>query len=227
MTALAKAPTPQGGPSLPRPDPGRQVVIEAIDWPTYEAIGAALADRPNLRLTYDRGRLEIMTLSPEHERRKYLFGRLIDVLGEEANLPIAGFGSTTYTRERAERGLEPDQCYYHRNLERVRGLQRIDLTRDPPPDLAVEIDVTHSSLDRMRIYAALGVPEVWRFEGGRLEVYLLADDSRYAQSAHSPTFPSIPVAELVRFVDMGVADSDTAMSRAFRAWVREQLAKPD
>src|SRR5207248_155869 len=170
--------------------------------------------------------LEIMSPLLKHEIYADLLGRFVIVLTEELGLPIQAGGATTLRRRRKRRGLEPDRSWWIAHAKDMQGRLDLDLKRDPPPDLAVEIDVTHSSLDRMSIYAKLGVPEVWRFEGGRLEVYLLAGDGHYAQSAHSPTFPSIPVAELVRFVDLGVADSDTAMSRAFRAWVREQLDRP-
>src|SRR5439155_27007599 len=98
VVAAPVAPVGAATPSRPTPEPGRCVVLEAVGWPAYEAIGAALADRPNVRLTYDRGRLEIMTLSPEHERLRVLFGHLVHVLAEEANRPIGGFGSTTYKR---------------------------------------------------------------------------------------------------------------------------------
>jgi Uma2 family endonuclease len=118
-----------------------------------------------LRITYDRGALEIMTLSPEHERLKHLLGYFILILVEELGWNMAGFGSMTFKRKRHQRGLEPDECYWIENELAVRGKDRIDLRRDPPPDLVIEIDWTHSSLDRLAIFAILGVPEVWRFDG--------------------------------------------------------------
>jgi len=167
-----------------------------------------------------------MTLSPEHVGYKNLLRCLILVLAEELNLPLKNLGSTTYQREDLERALEPDECWYIRNLSLIRGRRRIDLTRDPPPDLVVEIDVTHSSLDRLSIYAALGVGEVWRFDGENLRVYCRGSEGRYEESDYSPTFPAVPVADLIRFVRQGEAEDDTSMVWAFRVWVRELLAKP-
>jgi Uma2 family endonuclease len=228
MAAVATFPTQLGQVSSnrPAPEPGRCVLLDGIDWPTYEAIGTALLNRANIRLTYDRGSLEIMTLSPEHERLRVLFGHLVQVLAEEANIPMAGFGSTTYKSDVLEKGLEPDQCYYHANYARVRGLRRIDLSRDPPPDLAVEIDVTRSSLNRMAIYERLGVPELWRFDGERLHVYRRNATGVYEPCAASSTFPAIPLGELVRFLRLGLDQDDTSVVRAFRAWVQERLSNP-
>lgn len=225
-TAVAPLP-PSASPFLPRPavEPGRCVLIENVDWQAYEAIGEAFRDRANIRLTYDRGRLEIMTLSAEHERLKILIGYLIQVLAEETALRICSFGSTTYKRDILERGLEPDQCFYYRNLARVRGLRRIDLSRDPPPDLAVEVDVTNSSLNRMSIYAHLGVSELWRLEGETLRVYGLGTAAAYEPADGSSAFPAVPVSELVQFLRLGIDEDDTTMIQACRAWVREHLAK--
>jgi Uma2 family endonuclease len=205
---------------------GQHVVLEDIEWAAYESIGEALRDRANIRLTYDRGRLEIMTLSQEHERFKYLIGRLIDVVAEEMGVRIEGFGSTTYKRDVLERGLEPDQCYYHQNFDRVRGLRRIDLNRDPPPDLAIEVDITHSSLNRMGIYELIGVPELWRLEGQVIRVYMLNAEGRYEMAERSPTFPGVSVMELAPLLQIGFADGGTAMVQAARAWVHEQLSRP-
>jgi Uma2 family endonuclease len=204
---------------------GHCVLIENVDWPAYEMIGEALRDRPNVHLTYDRGRLEIMTLSQEHERFKHLIGRLIDVLAEEAGVLLNGFGSTTYKRDVLEKGLEPDQCYYHRNFKRIAGQLRIDLSRDPPPDLAVEVDVTHSSVNRLGIYEQLGVPELWRLEGEVIRIYLLNSEGRYEPADRSPTFPKFSVAEAAPLLRVGFTDGDMYMVEAARAWVREQLAR--
>jgi Uma2 family endonuclease len=139
---------------------GQRLVLSGIDWRTYGRLLRAFDERPGVRLTYDRGVLEIMTLSPEHERFKHLLRRLIEALAEEMGLTIAGFGSMTFRRRRRRRGLEADECFWIANEPRVRGKDRIDLRVDPPPDLVVEVDVSRSSLDRLAIYASLGVPEV-------------------------------------------------------------------
>ena len=122
-----------------------------------------------------------MSPSSMHERYNCLFRRMIETLTEELAIPIKGAGSTTFKREDLERGLEPDSCFYLANERRIRGKRELDLTIDPPPDLAIEIDITSSSLDRQGIYAALGVPEIWRFDGESLRVYQLQPDGTYPQ----------------------------------------------
>jgi Uma2 family endonuclease len=119
--------------------------------------------------------LEVMTISSDHEYFKSLIGNLISRLAEEHDIPIASFGSTTFRKKALERGLEPDECYYVANERRVRGKRRLDLRRDPPPDLIVEIDVSYRHVDREAIYAAMGVPEMWRFDGKRLRAFRLVD----------------------------------------------------
>jgi Uma2 family endonuclease len=198
--------------------------LHNVSWEAYVAIGNALQDRP-IHLTYDSGNLEIMTLCSEHEGYKSLLRRLVETCAEEFIIPIKNLGSTTQQREDLEKGLEPDECYYIANFKRMRGVRRLDLTRDPPPDLVVEIDITRTSVDRMRIYASLGVPEVWRFDGQTLHVYRLDPSGRYEECDHSPTFPTLPLGELIRFVRLGESEDDTTMVRAFRAWVRQQLTK--
>jgi Uma2 family endonuclease len=204
----------------------QKILLHDIGWEQYETLLEALGDH-HLRLTYDRGNLEFMTLSPEHERYKHLLRRLLEVLGEALNVPLAGLGSTTYRRADLERGLEPDECYYLSNWSRVRGKKRIDLRTDPPPDLAIEIDVTHSSLERMGIYAALEVPEVWRFDGEHLRVYRLAATGQYDLCDRSPSFPTIPIPELVRFIRQGEVEDEMSMVRALREWVGSRAAELD
>src|SRR5262249_44955535 len=149
-----------------------------------------------VRLTYDRGTLELMTPSYRHEHYKMLLGRLLETWTEEHDIPIRSGGSTTFHREDVDRGLEPDQCYYIQHEYAVRGKEEIDLASDPPPDLAIEVDITSSVLNRLAIYAALGVPEVWRYNGIRLEVYRLGTDRTYVRSDQSLTFPSLPLTDI-------------------------------
>jgi Uma2 family endonuclease len=204
--------------SAPAP-PQQRVVLHTVDWRTYQRLLRALGDRPALRLTYDRGTLEILTTSPEHEHYKQLLGRFIITLTEELDLPIAGYGSMTFTRPR-QRGLEPDQCYWIANEARVRARSRIDLRVDPPPDLIVEIDLTSSSLDRMGIYAVLRVPEVWRFADQALTFHLLDPGGQYAPSSHSRSFPLLASADLAPFLGLRGQMDENALMRQFRAWIR-------
>ena len=204
------------------PAPGENLFLSNVSWESYEALGAAVGDRP-IHLTFDRGRLEIIAPTAAHERPKCLLRQLVGVLTEELSLPATSLGSTTYKRKDLERGLEPDECWYIASLAKVRGKKRLDLKRDPPPDLAIEVDVTHSSLDRTSIYAALGVPELWRFDGDALTIHRLSGKGRYEPVKVSPTFPQVSPAELAKFVRLGVKQDATTMVRAFRKRLRQLL----
>jgi Uma2 family endonuclease len=202
---------------------GHRLALDGVSWRTYLRLLRAFDDR-HLRLTYDRGDLEIMTLSPEHERFKHLLGLLISILVEELGWDMAGFGSMTFKNSKQRRGLEPDECYWIQSESGVRGKDTIDLRHDPPPDLAIEIDVTHSSQDRLSIYAALGVPEVWRFNGRHLVAHLLGPAGRYQESGRSRAFPFLALADVERFLGMRSAHSETELIRQFRVWVRARVA---
>ncbi len=191
----------------------------------YEKFLAAAGDR-RLFLTYDRGKLEIMAPSRLHERPRRRIGRMIDVLTEEMGIPCEGCGMTTFRRQGLARGLEADECYYLANAERVRGQREIDLGRDPPPDLALEVEATRSALDRMGVYAALGVPEVWRYDGEALHVYRLRPDGEYELTEQSLSFPSLPLPEFVEFLHRNLDLDETSFVRAFRKWVRKHALPP-
>ena len=158
-----------------------QVVLQTVSWPTYQALIHDLESEPGKRLTYDQGTLEIMVPLPPHEAYKRLLGRLVEVTTEETATEIRSLGSTTWSRADLQKGLEADECYYIQNEQAIRGKDRIDLTVDPPPDLAIEVDNTSSSINRMAIYAALGVPEVWRFDGETLTICRLINGQYVAQ----------------------------------------------
>ncbi len=202
---------------------GQRLVLGGVSWRTYERLLRVFDDR-HLRITYDRGALEIMTLSPQHERFKHLLVLLIAALVEELGWNMAGFGSMTFKRRKRQRGLEPDECFWIQSEPLVRGKDKIDLRRDPPPDLVIEIDWTRSSLDRLSIYAVLRVPEVWCFDGQSLRVLLLGPDGQYVESDRSRAFPFLPMPEVARFLGMRAAHSETDLVRQFRAWVRERIA---
>src|SRR5579872_2496828 len=141
-------PSPEAAPSPTTGSPQRpeqRLLLDNVDWDAYVTIGDALPDRPRLRMTYDRGRLEFMTTSPEHERLKRWLSRLLETIAEEYNLPIAPFGSMTLRRPELDRGLEPDECYWIAHERDVRNLDAWDPTRDPPPDLVIEIEVSRSA----------------------------------------------------------------------------------
>jgi Uma2 family endonuclease len=217
MTLMASAPR--------RFRDGQKLVLPNVSWQTYQDLGDVLQDR-SIRLTYDRGALEIMVVSPEHERFKGLFGLLVFTLARFFHLKIGVFGSFTHQRKDLARGLEPDQCFYLARLAAVKGKKRINLKRDPPPDLAIEVDITRSSLDRMGIYAALGVIEVWRFDGKALQVYLL-EDGAYKLSGSSPTFPDVSIKDLVQFLRLGQREDDVTMVETLEAWLGKRTGQKE
>jgi Uma2 family endonuclease len=201
------------------------LILANVSWPGYVRMLRGVEGQ-RLRLTYDRGVLEIMTLSPQHERCKHLLGQLVVALAEELGLDLAGFGSMTCRRRRRRRGLEPDECFYVQNEPAVRGRDHLDLRRDPPPDLALEIEVSRSVLDRLTIYARLAVPEVWRWDGSGPVRWLALDAAgHYAEVAQSRAFPMLPAGELERFLAMRTASSETRLLQAWRQWVRDQIAR--
>lgn len=202
---------------------GQRFVLSRVGWDGYQALLKLVGDRP-IRITYDRGDVELMTPLSIHERYKRLIGRMIDVLTDEFDIDVMAAGSTTFNREDVDRGLEPDECYYFANAGRVRDWRRIDLDVDPPPDLAIEIDITGSSLDRLNISAALRIPEVWRFDGETLIALLLQDDGTYMRAEKSLVLPFVPLGEIARFLREYESSIDTHWARTFRAWVRDVLA---
>lgn len=202
----------------------QRLVLYDVDWRSYGRLLREFRGRPNVRLTYDRGCLEIMTLSHAHESSNYLIGRLIDALSEELGLPIKGGRSTTFRKKRRRRGLEPDACWWITNEILVRGKLNIDLRIDPPPDLSLEVDVTHSSLNRLQIYAKLGVPEVWRYDGTTFKCLLLGADGKYAETPTSKVFAGFRPDDLLPFLALRGQTDENDIIRQFRAWVRQNLA---
>ncbi len=177
----------------------------------------------HVRLAFDGEDVELMSPSQDHDRFKTMIGRLIETLTLELNIPCEGLGSTTWRKRLKKRGLEPDECYYLANSATAIGRQ-IDLSVDPPPDLAVEIEISRSLLDRLEIYAALGVPEIWRFDGETLRVERLRPDRTYETLAFSPALPFISLEDVVRWLEHGLSLGQTAWLREFREWVRAELA---
>ncbi|MBI3273380.1 MAG: Uma2 family endonuclease [Planctomycetes bacterium] len=197
----------------------QRFLLGSADWGTYRRILEALGDR-HVFVTYDRGRLEIMSPSPKHERVKSLLGRLVEMLCFDLDIEIQPGGSTTFGRKDLDRGLEPDECYWIRNEKRVRDLVEFDARRDPPPDLAIEIDISRRTLDRQAIYGALGVPELWRHDGDRLRILLLQPDGAYAPATKSLSFPFLPMREFERFLRPQRGLRGNALLRRFHLWAR-------
>ena len=170
----------------------QRVVLRNVSWETYERLLKDHLDSSAPRFTFDRGVLEIMSPSPEHESLNRRIALLVLAFAEEMGIESEDLSSTTFRREDLERGFEPDSCFYVQNEERVRGKDRIDLTVDPPPDLVIEVDIISSSINKLPIYARLRVPEVWRYDGEKLDILRLGEDGCVviSESGAIPTLSS-------------------------------------
>ncbi|WP_414543859.1 Uma2 family endonuclease [Nostoc sp. CCY0012] len=198
---------------------GHQLLIKDISWSIYQHILAELGENRSSRVSYSQGVLEIMAPLPEHEVAKVVIGDLVKALLEELDIEFWSLGSTTFDKENMDAGVEPDDCFYIQNEAVVRGKNRIDLNVDPPPDLAIEIDIT--SRTRFNNYAVLGVPELWRWKGTKLEVNVLVDD-KYIESS-SRIFPDLPIAQVIpEYLNRSKSEGRNAAMKAFRTWVRQQ-----
>jgi Uma2 family endonuclease len=197
----------------------RPVVVHGVDWETYERLLRGHEDAGAARLTYDRGTLEIMSPPAMHERPNRLLQLLLPIVVEATGADLYSLGSTTFSRVDLQSGFEPDSCFYVLNEAKVRGKDRIDLRVDPPPDLVFEVDITHSTLDKLAIYAQIGVPEVWRYNGKRFQVMILTGD-RYDEHPLSRAFPMVEAAALTLLFRDNAGLSDMAWIRRARAWAR-------
>jgi Uma2 family endonuclease len=200
----------------------QRIVLENIRWQTFEMLLEDLGDNRAALLAYDKGMLEIMSPLMTHEYYNRLIDRLIFVLAEELNLEIKSVGSMTCKRQDLARGIEPDSSYYIQNEPLMKAKTELDLTQDPPPDLVVEVDFSSQSLDKFPIYAALGVPEVWRYRRGVLQINLW-QDGEYVLSEVSPSFANLPLTEIPQFLQQSTQVGELGMVRAFRVWVRERI----
>lgn len=212
-------------PSRPREPDVPRFVFDRVSWADYEAMLRIVGNRP-VRVTYDGGRMELVSPSYAHENLSHLLGRMVDTLTEELNMPVEAGGTTTHKRLDLDRGAEPDQCYWlGERAARMTGKQELDLTVDPPPDLVVEVDVAHSALDRLPIFAALGVPEVWHVIRNRSLRFLhLQPDGTYEPRAQSVNFPGLALTDAQRFLEQGRTSDKNTWIRSFRTFVRDRLA---
>ena len=182
--------------------PEQRVVLRNVSWETYERLLTENLERNSPRFTYDHGVLEIMSPSAEHEWYNRLLSDLVKLLARELRIDLLDLGSTTFMREGADRGFEPDSCFYVTRARQVRGRKRIDLALDPPPDICVEVVVTRPSLSKFPICAAFGVPEIWSYDGGRLSMYRLTG-SDYAEVLSSYVLPGLTATQLTEFLELG------------------------
>lgn len=192
------------------------VALDRVSWATFTSLAH---EARGGRLTYDRGRLEIMSPSLGHENVKSLLSRFIEMFAEEQGIDLVAAGSVTLARDDLDRGIEADACYFVGSHARLRSRDTIDLAVDPPPDLAVEVAMSRSSLDKLAIYAAIGVAELWRSDGTTIDLLLLGTDG-YRPASASRVLPGFPRAEATRLLANRDAMSDTQSAREMRAACR-------
>lgn len=199
-----------------------RILLHNVSWERFERLLEDLGESRSVRVTYDDGMLEIRTPLPEHEYFKELLGDSVKDIADELDQDYGCYGSTTWRRKIQRAGLEPDSCFYFENEAVIRGRADIDLEVDPPPDLALEIDLTSKSLPRLPIYARLGVPEIWCYDDGALVIRVLQDSS-YAVVERSRIFPELEIQALPGVIEKHRQAGHRAVRKAVRAWVRGQV----
>jgi Uma2 family endonuclease len=202
---------------------GALLRLQNVDWDDYEFLLTQMQEYPGHRLSYDGGRLDIMSPKREHEIYKKFLGSMVEVLAVELSLDIEPSGSTTLRRKKFDKGAEPDESFYVQNAARVAGSIEVNLETDPPPDLVVEIDTTNESLHKLAIYAALGVPEIWRYDGRSVHIYGLVGDG-YEKIQDSLAFPMISAAYLTKYLEQRKAEGHAKALRAFRKMLRSRAS---
>ncbi|MCT7951369.1 Uma2 family endonuclease [Ancylothrix sp. C2] len=201
--------------------PGQRVQFVDVSWEDFEIILEQLGEHRASRIAYYQGVLEIRMPLPEHEKIKILIGRLLTLVLDELEMEWDCLGSTTFKSKQMMAGIEPDDCFYIQNSQAMIGKKRFDFATDTPPDLILEIDLT--SRTQISAYEALRVPEIWRLEKGKLEIYLLRD-GEYVQSETSLNIPNFPIKEAItQFVEISDTAPISTVLKAFRKWVREKI----
>lgn len=196
------------------------LLLHNVSWEEYEAVLEEFQDRPAYRISYNDGVLKIMSPRRDHEFPKdYVLG-VIRIYADEFDIDLDSYGSTTYRRRRQAKGAEADTSFYIKHASEVRGKGDLNLEKDPPPDVVVEIDITNESLDKFEIYAALQVPEIWRFDGENFKIHILSE-AKYETAASSVALPLLSAAMLTEFLQYAYQEGQTAALKIFRQRLRE------
>lgn len=219
-TSMVSAKT-SATPILQIPLAEKRVTLHNMSWDAYEMLLKALGDNRAAKLTYHHGTLEIMTPLEQHENSSSILDDYVKILTEEEDLTLKRMQSTTLNRPELKVGAEPDQCYYLANEPLVRG-KIVNLQVDPPPDLIVEVDITHTDINKNLLYAEMGVPEFWRYDGQWLKIYVLKNGA-YQEVETSPTFSWLSKEALYQFLQDCQELGETQAKKKFRNWVRHQL----
>lgn len=202
--------------------PADSVLIQHdVSWNDYEELLEAVGEASSLRISFDDGTLQIMTLSQRHEKYSTLIGRMVDRLSSFLRLKVLFYGSATMRKREKQKGVEPDACFYVHNASLVGTKDEIDFNTDPPPDVVVEIDLHHDSISKFPVYAALGVPEFWRYEGNVLTIYHLRG-GHYQPSETSQSLPLLTSGILTEFLGRIPKEDQYEILLAFEEWLKSQ-----
>jgi Uma2 family endonuclease len=199
------------------PPTEQRVVLHNIAWETYESLLADHVSRSAPRFTYDRGELEILGPSTEHERDNRTLAQFVEMVAMELSVNFDNVGSMTFKREDLQQGFEPDSSFYIQNELHIRGKSQIDLMIDPPPDLVIEIEITRQAIPKLPLYASMGVPEIWRSDRGQVAILRLQESS-YSESIHSAALPPITSEILTRFLAASRSLTRIEWLRQVREW---------
>jgi len=202
---------------------GQRRLFSQITWEEYQQLLQAFSNDPKVRLAYDKGTLEIMTYGISHERCKEFIVRLVSVLADELQIDLESVGSTTLQAEKLRSGAEPDTAFYIAHAQQMIGRAELNLSTDPPPDIVVEVDITSPSLNKRSLYARLGIPELWRFDGHELTISLL-QEVEYQPSTHSLAFPFLQATDLTAFIEQSLVAGQAKTLRDVRSWVRSKIS---
>lgn len=226
MPQYRKTPTAERAPSAARVQKAakpsaERMLLNNISWQQYETMLKLFAEQ-RLFMTYDNGQLELRMPLREHERAAELINYIIAFFAHYCKIRMESLGSTTFRASHLEKGLEPDKCYYINNIEVMLSKKSLDLSIDPPPDLAIEIEITASLIPRLPIYRQLGIPELWRYDGKSLTIDLLKA-GEYSLSKESRAFPKLTAKQLLKWIKLGEAKGYSAMLQAVEVWCRKQI----
>ena len=226
---MSTATTPRWtGPAIPGET---RILIPGVDWRFYDYLVDSIPEGSGVRVAFDGTDVEIMTTSPEHEDFKELLGKFVGLVAEELGVPHKSMGETTWKREGVGRGIEADQCFYFRPdklaaAAKAKARKTNNVSFYPDPDLAIEVDLSPSELDRPGIYAALKVAEVWRFDGHSVRIDRLSSRGRYTRAARSRFLP-VRAEDVRRWILEQDTSDLTSWSRRVREWVRIELSKAE
>ncbi|MCI0524187.1 MAG: Uma2 family endonuclease [Acidobacteria bacterium] len=202
---------------------GGTLIVPNVSWQDYETLLSRLSDSNVARLNYDQGRLEIMSPSPIHETLKELISHLARAIADKLGIDLEALGSTTFKTGTFQQGAEPDTCFYIQNASRVIGKEKLDLTVDPPPDIAVEVDISRDSIHKLASYESIRAPEVWLCDEYHARFFHLSDQG-YVEASASMSFPFLTTDALTKAIEQCKTHGQSAALRAFRDWMNKHLS---